>query len=656
MKKDNLKNKKKKGVKGTIIPIKQPSELSDFVEHELPKEEEVKKFDSYLKGRMEKSSVATSLSEIYQDDSGERVNVKEVSIKKKRAWWLRLLLWIVYLSLLGALVFFGYRWLMDRLPASSDLEFSIEAPDNLLVNEPFDYVITYRNRENVSLSNATVQVVLPDNFILDDLTPSAGIPLSWSFEEISPWAEGKITLSGRLISRPGESNVINAEMTYQPVGISSVFKKSAFKDIILTSSGYDLALTAPGSLLVNQNDSLGFKISPREEKFVDNFFVSVFAPDYIALSSGELSSGIKEVSTGRWSASGTQGDQQMIVNLRASDRKEEPVQVIVRLEYLDPSSDKTFIFEERNTSLEVINNSLNLTLSANGKSAQQGVNYGENIDYVISFANRGERAVEDIIIMAVLEGDAVNWNNLGDSSNGAISGQTIVWTKNEIPELASLAKGRQGQIAFSVPIRPIHEQPLINQRQIKSYAQFSVGGNPIDLSGDTSASRSNLLVLDLNSDVLLDEAVRYFDEDNMAVGTGPIPPKVGDRTTLKVYWTVTNSLHELGDVSVSTKLPNYVTWDGKDMVQAGSIDYNPETNTVTWRLGRMPVSARSLRAEFSVAFTPTVSDRNTVMVITSGTALTGTDNQTGHVFTQVQKAQTTKLEKDDISDTDGIVQ
>ena len=75
-----------------------------------------------------------------------------------------------------------------------------------------------------------------------------------------------------------------------------------------------------------------------------------------------------------------------------------------------------------------------------------------------------------------------------------------------------------------------------------------------------------------------------------------------------------------------------------------------------WDIGRLPLSVPVVKAEFSIALKPKASNYNKLMILVSDTTLTGQDSQTSFPITKELKAQTTKLEKDDIADTDGIVQ
>lgn len=46
-------------------------------------------------------------------------------------------------------------------------------------------------------------------------------------------------------------------------------------------------------------------------------------------------------------------------------------------------------------------------------------------------------------------------------------------------------------------------------------------------------NKSNVIKNLINSDLSLSEKILYFNEDNVPVGSGPLPPKVGEKLVLK---------------------------------------------------------------------------------------------------------------------------
>lgn len=636
---------------------RQPSELGQFVSRDLPTDNQVNRFDKYLKGGMDKTTVSESLAEIYEGEGGQRVNVKRMDIRSKRSIWATL--GIVLLYILGAAVIAGgvYYWIISRGADSTAMELTLTAPQDLVANQEFEYTIEYKNQESVSLTDVQLTVVYPSSFVFESSFPSPNeYNNKWNLDDLRQFGSGRVTIKGRLIAPVGASNILFADVTYRPSNISSEFKKSSSLDTIVAASGLDIVATAPTSILVNQEAVLNIKFKAQEKNFLDHFTVRFPASEIISFPTANYGPAVTMSEPGVFDiAKVDSAEQELKFKFKFTDKKNDSEELKIAFEYQNEDSDAALVFDEKLFTMEIVKNSLNLTIIANGQPSDQGSNFGQTINYTISYINKGETPMNDVIIMAVLDGEALDWRKLIDKNNGNVSGRTITWTKNEIPELQSLSKGQEGAIDFSIPIRPVNEASLIRSYEIKSYAQFAISGKAEDLNPDNDVNRSNLLTIKINSDISLDEAVRYFDSDNIAVGTGPLPPQAGQTTTFKVYWVVTNSLHEMGNLKVTTKLPDYISWDNKDRADVGTLSYNPSTNEVTWDIGRLPLSASTARAEFSISLKPKSTDRNKLLVLVSGTTLSGLDNQTTFPILETLKAQTTRLEKDDIADTNGIV-
>jgi hypothetical protein len=616
-----------------------------------------KNFDQYIRGDVDKKDIDRSLSEIYQDEGGKRVNVREVDIKPKRNLFTRIALVTLYVLIAAGIAAGAYYWVISRDADSSTVDLKISAPEELIANEPFEYTVEYKNQENASLADMQLTLVYPDNFIFESSTPSPSENNnSWRLPELRQFGSGQVIVRGRLIAPVGSSNLLFADLNYRPSNITSEFKKSSSLETVLISSGFDSSIVAPTSVLVGQDAELVVKYKPQEKNFIEGFNIRFAELENLEFPKNDYGEGVAMLEPGVFTIDKIgEAERELRLKFKFKDKKNDKEDLRVYFEYRPDEASKNYAFEEQVFSVEVVKNSLNLTLIANGEASDQGIDFGQTLNYSISYVNKGAQAMDDVVIMAVLEGEALDWRKLSDNNNGTVTGRTIVWTKTEVPALASISKDQEGSIDFSIPVRTVNEASLIRDFEIKGYAQFAVGGKAEELSKENEANRSNQLTVKINSDVMLDEAVRYFDEDNIAVGTGPLPPQVGQTSTFKVYWKISNSLHELGALKVTTVLPNYVNWDGKEQADAGTLTFDEQSNQVTWQIGRLPLSATNVEAEFSISVRPKPTDINKLLILVSGTTLSGTDNQTTYNVSQTLKAQTTKLEKDDIADTNGII-
>ncbi|MFA5159876.1 MAG: hypothetical protein WC484_05155, partial [Candidatus Omnitrophota bacterium] len=262
----------------------------------------------------------------------------------------------------------------------------------------------------------------------------------------------------------------------------------------------------------------------------------------------------------------------------------------------------------------------------------------------------------DLVLMAVIDGNFVDWSTLKDKYHGSRKNNVITWTKNEIPELKELAPQAVGQIDFSIKVIPFRQSDLGQNFQLTSYVQFSIGNSEELKEG--SDNKSNTIVTKINSNLSFKEEIRYFDTDNVPVGAGPLPPRVGEKTSLKVYWSLRNDLHELNDLRVEYNLPSGVAFNNNAKTSVGDINYDSESNKIIWNIGRLPLSVYQAAAELNIAITPGEDDRNKIMVISNGSTAQAIDNETQATIFRGTNPQTTKLDDDDIAglSSDGRVQ
>jgi hypothetical protein len=192
---------------------------------------------------------------------------------------------------------------------------------------------------------------------------------------------------------------------------------------------------------------------------------------------------------------------------------------------------------------------------------------------------------------------------------------------------------------------PFKDGDLGKNLTVTSYGQYSVNSQPIK----GQDSKSNTIVGKINSDLSLQEQILYFNSDNIAVGSGPLPPSVGQKTSFKVYWTLTNNLHELSDARAVFNLPSYVAWDEKNATSVGNVTYDATNSQVIWDIGRLPVSVYRATAEFGISITPVDGDRNKILILSPGSTVSALDTETSGTITKKTSPKTTKLEDDDIA-------
>jgi len=669
------------------IKKKEKSSLAEFTERPLPTEKEVKKFeeiiysadseadeepsDSFNEIDADKDEeIEDGLSEIYQDDNGDVVNVKKLDIKRKHGfvyWFFSGLFLLLLLSFIG----YGfYYYIYKGGSDATDIQFDIKGEDEVIAGEEFFYTIDYRNLINVGINNIRIELNYPQNFIFLDSSPLAQTKNNtWDLGGLDAYDSGEIKIKGKIIDKAKTLSLIAGKITYMPDNFSSEFRKEASFSTEVKDIGVNLDFSYPSTVLVGNINEIEIYLNRQENNYFENFIMKIEELENVDIIEVLLSKNnpegskleIAKINDNDWRISGY-GDEEeeILVRYKVKEKKSDNENIIFLFKQED-EDEKEFVFFEENINVEIMKSDLNLTLIINGSKNDQAADFEQKLNYSIVYANKGEASMKDVVVMAVLESDFLDWPTLKDENKGREKGNTISWSKEEILEFEELGVNKEGTIDFSINTMDFREMDLGKNFQVKSYAQFSIG----DVSQATEEgeetnndNRSNVIINKINSDLTLKEEIRYFSEDNIPVGNGPLPPKVGEVTSFKVYWILTNNLHELREVQVVVSLPEYISWDNKNRTSVGNVFYNEESREVVWQIGRLPVTAYRSDAEFNISIRPTEDDKNTIMVLLPEATIKAIDNETGDNISKNTEAKTTKLEDDEIANinNDGRVE
>lgn len=627
------------------------------------------------------NEIEDSLAEIYQDSDGEKIDVNRMKIRRKQGlvfWFFNILVFSLVIIVIG----FGayYYVIYGKGTDSTDVGVSISADNAVSAGEEFAYTINYANQEYVSLKNVNLKVDYPDNFVFIDADPAPSTDNnSWDLSKINQRSSGVIKIRGKIIDKAGATEVLLAHFTYTPENFSSEFKKENSNTITVKDTGFAVSFDYSSTALVSQPEDIALNFKPLDENYLPEFTIRMEKDGNVQLGDTVVNRGVpakdngnslvavkeKNIPNDIWDISGLQKKEEMMeINYRVNQKTSDTQ--TIKLFFEATAGGKKYTFLEQDIPIEVMKSDLNLNIILNGARIDQPVDFGQKLNYSIVYSNKGEASMKDVVIMAVLDSDFLDWTSLSDKNNGREMGNTITWTKNEIPALAQVDVGEQGTIDFNISILPFKEGDLGKNFAVTSYSQYAVGG--LDKLGQASSTasstslnnfdnRSNTIQSTINSDLGFSEQVRYFDENNLPVGNGPLPPAVGETTSFKVYWDLTNNLHDLDNVQVQTVLPAGVEWNTHNRTSVGTLSYDQSNNTVTWAIGRLPITVFRADAEFNIALTPGEDSRNKIVVLLSGSKVDALDLKTNANLEKTSIPKTTKLEDDSIANmsSDGRV-
>lgn len=684
---------KRKNINKDIKIKKGNSEISEFIKRPLPSDSDVEEFEDIISERSKENEISESLNEIYQDENGDIVDVSKLDIKKKRG-----LVYWVFSIIITVAIFAGagygfYYYIINSGSDAMAIDLEIKSEENILAGEEFFYEIDCHNSSRVKMTNVILELIYSENFIFLDSLPQSDRKNSvWNLNDIYAGKTTKIKVKGKIIDKKHSDSTLIAKITYTPENFSSEFKKEKIFTTIIQDIGINMNFEYPSSVLIGQENEINIVLNTEDDNFINKFRLIAESTKNVKVSNLEVVNIDKEtpilflekVGGNVWDISGITSEQEnIIIKYKINEKVVDQEEIFLRFEQMfslpkeqhlqyenieqeTKNVDKYFVFFEEKIIVEVMKSDLNLTLLVNGSKNDKPIDFGEKLSYSIVYANKGETIMKDIVIMVVLSGDFLDWTTLEDNKNAKEKGNTLTWSKEEIPELEELDKNQEGIIDFSIYVKKFVEFDFDNNYIIKSYSQFNVkhsDDNDINESQakddiEKNDNRSNTIINKINSDLLLKQKVMYFNDDNIPVGSGPLPPKVGETTSYKVYWTVSNNLHELTDVNIEVKLPSYISWGDKGRTSVGGIRYEQDEHKVIWQIGRLPLSVYKVDGEFSINFIPSDSDRDKIMVLLPASIVKAIDNETKGNIERLASPKTTKLEDDSIAgiNNDGMVQ
>jgi hypothetical protein len=652
-----------------VEPISPVEPLSDRVSASKPKQK--------MKPRQ---GLGEELIGVYESSGDDFRNLNALEHQSRK--WQRMLVWILTLLITAFVSVAGLYWYMwGRQPRfnAENVVFEITAPEKITSGQAVTYAIRYANREPVDFRKSELELRYPAGFqfVSAEPEPRSGDNL-WDLGALGSFKEGTIEVQGYLVGKPDIESTISGVFRYWPANFSSEFSEVASAQTEMEAANIEIRLDGPEQVLAGQKTSYTVVYNNPGTETINDLRIEVIYPAGFVVESTkpELDEQNSFLDLAELPVN---EERELQIEGYYSAAPDQPVDFIVELSQKGGDTEY-FVQKELKQATTVIRGDLVVNVIANGSNRDASLGWGDTVHTSIAYQNNSETDLSDLRVIATLESryrtntsskvgqGALDWSTLVDSARGALKelkavddktlrSRSITWTAEDLDDLETLTPDQEGTIDFQID--------LYDLAQAKKNLSF-----PEDVEliltvevtvGQTGGVTEQLKVIGnpirfaINSDLLLDSEARYFDQDGNQVGNGPLPPVVDQKTQYRVYWTMTNSLHEVQDVLVSTDLPDNVSWVNSFEVSAGEVIYNANNNSLTWRLNRIPLDVKTVTLSYDVAVTPVASQAGSTAQLTKKITLTAVDSSTGGKIIQAVSPLTTGVEKDDQASDKGVV-
>jgi len=519
------------------------------------------------------------------------------------------------------LIFFSYLFLSRSSFSSSDISILIKGPETFKSQEKVNFEITLINESKFDIQGGALYVTLPE-FIVFEGDETSEKKLEFG----SVAKHGKTSVGITLFAKDTEmQGVIKVRAEYAPNNLQGIFESIASANVSIASLPLTVIFDLPQKAVNGQSVRGSFHFVVEKELESMPLIARIILPDNFTLRD----SAPKPDDTTTWKFDKINPGESYRVEFEGVIEGYESETKNFDLLF-GTSDDKTGFKEQYKISrqIRISSSPIEFTQTVNG-SVENIASPGEELKFKISYKNKTGVDIEDVSISAQLIGDAFDFSTLNTGS-GYFNKETdtIVWNKDFLLGLASLDKDESGNVEFSVSLKKDTTAKDYGDKNIyvKTRAIIDTTKIPLALNGLSLRAESSARV-NLRTSLLLSQKAYYYE--GPFSNSGPIPPKVGERTTYTIFWRAENSSNEVKDVTVEAALSRHVVFEGKVYPQDSGLNYNSSTHSLSWDLGKLLPGVGSIipakTVAFQVSFTPSEEMRGNVAELIEQAKISGTD-------------------------------
>jgi hypothetical protein len=547
-------------------------------------------------------------------------------------WFKRVFIISIIFALLGGGVF-GFSILFNpKNTLDRNVSVSVLARPSIDGGESFPVAIVVTNKNNVPLEFVKVTLEYP-------LSPDGdllGLFQELSLDSIPAGEIKEIPFSVVLYGSANTNRILRARVSYRVPGSVALFESLGSAETLLRSSSMRLAIENTDKVFPNQEVSLAVTYASNLRlNSPASMFRIAYPTGFRFISAdpspdtgnniwklGTLIPGKEGTITIKGSISGVLGEDKIFSGTIGS---------------LQPTQEEfESIYSTAVSQLKLVPSFLSMGIDTAGAVAT-GDRYvlsgSTDHDITLRFQNTQNTPITNVKISAKVSGNIWNPNNL-QAGNGFYDSETdtIIWTSDQVPTLANIPPGGNGEIVFNISeLSAIDSDGNIikNPELVIQADAEAVSTNGQKLLADNLANNTYTLTTQPTL------TTKLISTQNPIKNTGSYPPAAGKQSTYTVLWKLSNTISPLDQAVVTAKLPLWVTYTGVVSPQSAKdfITYNEATRTVTWSPGTVApgvgYTSNPLEVYFQVAIKPSTSQIGSSPSIIGPGILTGRDQNVG---------------------------
>lgn len=498
--------------------------------------------------------------------------------------------------------------------STKNVSVSVSGPNTIRAGDVVTLQIVITNQNAVPMNLTDLIVEFPQG-TRSDSDVTVDLPrIRDSLGTINPGASVNRTVKAVMFGQAGQSADVQVSAEYRVPSSNAVFHSDTTYHATISQSPASITVDNLSDVVSGQPTDITVHVASNATENLSGMLLAVtYPPGFTFISAspkpvsgstvwnlGDIEPGGTRTITIRGTFTGEDGDDRVIHFTTGTREAKNPSAIAAPL----ATTDTTLKVAKPFISVQI---ALNDNTSGAISAARGDVVHGE-----IRWTNNLPVRVQNVEIRVKLAGSILDKASVKTGQAFfSSSDSTLIFNSTSDPRLADVEPGDSEISAFQFSTLPPgqggFQSPTVALTATVSGNRSSEGGVTNVVTSSASATVSVQTDLAVNATVIK--------------VSGPIPPKVDQKTTYTITLAVTNSANAIANTVVSTVLPTYVTWEGN---ASSNVEYNPTGRTVTWTIGDMNAGAGQ-SASFQVSITPSLTQINSTPALLSDLRISAFD-------------------------------
>lgn len=586
----------------------------------------------FIKGR----ELDKDLRALYEE-SGRLPNMRHIEHKPRHRATRILVVLILFLITLISASWAGF-FLFGTQSGGGEIKLEWQGPEMVVAGMPQDITLRYKNMDSDPLASSVLRIRIPENLVVQTTEPLADqeAQLQWNLGTLPAKSEQEIHFTIIPYGIENDELELQALFTFKPANFNAEFQTSATHKLIVRASAITVTLEGPEQALPGEDIELKASVKNITDQPFEELSAFLNVPAVFLLNANGSTANQSGLEIGKL---GSGEEKQLLFNGSFLSNAEGPQDITFEVKI--KRKELNFTLAQAVYTIQTANTGLSLTLYANENPNPTWIGIDQDLNLRLSLTNNSKTPFENIKAMLNVKGDFINLTS-ASAIDGTINNNSFTFPKNK-----------------TVTLEPGATRDF--KASLKTAGSTAYNGAPfIEISGTVSYGKTVLRALPLKlivvSDLRLLTQARYFDFNQSPIGSGPMPPRVGEETKYKVRFNLKNTFHDLSNIVVTASLPEQGRWIGNTETASGKIYFNEVTREINWEIPRLPVTVTELSANFDIGITPIESDRGKLILLLGIARASALDTIAQVNFSTDAPSISSSLDLDPLAKGKGVVE